>query len=110
MDYGPPDCQWGYYAYAPYGCAPYGYYGPQWFYGGMFIGVGPWYGRGWYGRAAMAGAADMAMAGAATVMAGAASMAVRDAATAVELADLLAAAPVAATAVATRICRRWTRL
>ncbi|HEY1159736.1 MAG TPA: hypothetical protein VGE83_03850, partial [Terracidiphilus sp.] len=48
--YGPPVCDWGYYAYYPYACAPYGYYGPQWFYGGAFIGVGPWYGRGWYGR------------------------------------------------------------
>ena len=45
--YGPPVCDWGYYAYYPYACAPYGYYGPQWFYGGVFIGVGPWYGRGW---------------------------------------------------------------
>ena len=26
---GPPDCSWGYYPYYPYGCAPYGYYGPQ---------------------------------------------------------------------------------
>ncbi len=32
---GPPVCQWGYYNYAPYACAPYGYYGPQWFYGGV---------------------------------------------------------------------------
>ena len=22
---------------------PYGYYGPEWFYGGVFIGVGPWF-------------------------------------------------------------------
>src|ERR1039457_3955036 len=44
--YAPPVCEWGYYAYAPYGCAPYGYYGPQWFYGGVFIGAGPWYGWG----------------------------------------------------------------
>ena len=48
--YGPPVCDWGYYAYYPYACAPYGYYGPQWFYGGVFLGVGPWYGRGWGGR------------------------------------------------------------
>src|SRR5664279_2615645 len=48
--YGPPVCEWGYYSYAPYGCAPYGYYGPEWFYGGLFIGAGPWYHRGWYGR------------------------------------------------------------
>ena len=39
--YGPPVCQWGYYSSYPYDCAPYGYYGPQWFYGGAFIGVGP---------------------------------------------------------------------
>lgn len=45
--YGPPDCEWGYYAYYPYACAPYGYYGPNWFVGGVFIGVGPWYGWGW---------------------------------------------------------------
>ena len=40
--YGPPVCEWGYYAYYPYACAPYGYYGPNWFYGGFFIGAGPW--------------------------------------------------------------------
>jgi hypothetical protein len=28
---GPPVCEWGYYPYAPYACAPYGYYGPNWF-------------------------------------------------------------------------------
>jgi len=51
--YGPPDCSWGYYSYYPYACAPYGYYGPSWFAGGLFIGVGPWYGwgRGGYGYA-----------------------------------------------------------
>ena len=38
-----PDCSWGYYSYYPYACAPYGYYGPGWFYGGLFIGAGPWY-------------------------------------------------------------------
>src|SRR6202142_41059 len=51
-EYGPPACEWGYYSYYPYGCAPYGYYGPAWFYGGVFIGAGPWYrgwGRGGYG-------------------------------------------------------------
>ncbi len=47
MVYGPPVCEWGYYAYYPYACAPYGYYGPGWFYGGVFLGVGPWYGWGW---------------------------------------------------------------
>ncbi len=29
-----PDCPYGYYDYAPYACAPYGYYGPEWFTGG----------------------------------------------------------------------------
>src|ERR1700757_5527399 len=63
---GPPACQWGYYDYYPYACAPYGFYGPDYFVGGVFIGAGPWYhwghpasfwgrgpgfvGHGWYGR------------------------------------------------------------
>ena len=56
---GPPVCSYGYYPDYPYGCAPYGYYGPSWFANGIFIGAGPWYhgwghpyyGRGWdYGR------------------------------------------------------------
>jgi hypothetical protein len=38
-----PDCPYGYYDYAPYACAPYGYYGPEWFVGGVFIGAGPWF-------------------------------------------------------------------
>lgn len=38
-----PGCPYGYYDYAPYGCAPYGYYGPEWFNGGAFIGAGPWF-------------------------------------------------------------------
>ncbi len=38
-----PDCPYGYYDYAPYACAPYGYYGPEWFNGGIFIGAGPWF-------------------------------------------------------------------
>src|SRR5208337_5041926 len=42
----PPACPYGYYPYYPYACAPYGYYGPSWFSGGDFIGVGPW-GWGW---------------------------------------------------------------
>ena len=46
---GPPACSWGYYSYYPYACAPYGYYGADWFFGGLFIGAGPWY-SGWYGR------------------------------------------------------------
>ena len=49
MDYGPPTCDWGYYSYYPYACAPYGYYGADWFMDGMFMGVGPWYGWGWGG-------------------------------------------------------------
>jgi hypothetical protein len=38
-----PDCPYGYYDVAPYACAPYGYYGPEWFSGGVFIGAGPWF-------------------------------------------------------------------
>ncbi len=38
-----PSCPYGYYDYSPYGCAPYGYYGPEWFHGSRFIGVGPWF-------------------------------------------------------------------
>jgi hypothetical protein len=38
-----PDCPYGYYDTAPYGCAPYGYYGPEWFSGGVFVGAGPWF-------------------------------------------------------------------
>jgi len=38
-----PECPYGYYDVAPYNCAPYGYYGPEWFTGGVFIGVGPWF-------------------------------------------------------------------
>jgi hypothetical protein len=38
-----PSCPYGYYETAPYGCAPYGYYGPEWFTGGVFIGAGPWF-------------------------------------------------------------------
>ena len=45
-----PVCDYGYYPYAPYACAPYGYYGPSWFSGGVFIGAGPWYHGGFYGR------------------------------------------------------------
>ncbi len=56
---GPPVCSYGYYNYYPYDCAPYGYYGPDYFVSGVFIGAGPWYhgyygpryyGRGYYGR------------------------------------------------------------
>jgi hypothetical protein len=38
-----PDCPYGYYDYAPHPCAPDGYYGPEWFRGGFFIGAGPWF-------------------------------------------------------------------
>ena len=42
---------YGYYDYAPYSCAPMGYYGPSYFYNGIFLGMGPWagwgYGHGW---------------------------------------------------------------
>jgi len=38
-----PVCPYGYYEVPPYGCAPDGYYGPEWFNGGVFIGAGPWY-------------------------------------------------------------------
>ena len=40
----PPVCPYGYFGYAPYNCAPLGYYGPQWFQSGVFIGAGPWFG------------------------------------------------------------------
>jgi hypothetical protein len=39
----PPGCPYGYFDYSPYDCAPYGYYGPDWFLGGVFIGAGPWF-------------------------------------------------------------------
>jgi hypothetical protein len=38
-----PNCPYGYYDYAPYDCAPDGYYGPQWFNAGHFIGAGHWF-------------------------------------------------------------------
>lgn len=39
----PPNCPYGYFDFAPYDCAPYGYYGPTWFKSGVFIGTGPWF-------------------------------------------------------------------
>jgi len=54
----PPPCPYGYYPDYPFGCAPYGYWGPEWFVDGVFIGAGPWYRfyylhpvlyRRWYG-------------------------------------------------------------
>lgn len=38
-----PDCPYGYYDVPPYDCAPVGYYGPEWFNDGVFIGGGPWF-------------------------------------------------------------------
>lgn len=38
-----PACPYGYFNYAPYSCAPFGYYGQQWFVGAVFIGAGPWF-------------------------------------------------------------------
>lgn len=38
-----PVCPYGYFNYAPYRCAPFGYYGPQWFTSGIFLGAGPWF-------------------------------------------------------------------
>jgi len=38
-----PECPYGYYDVAPYNCAPSGYYGPEWFSGGVFVGAGPWF-------------------------------------------------------------------
>ena len=38
-----PVCPYGYYDVPPYDCAPYGYYHPEWFTGGVFIGAGPWF-------------------------------------------------------------------
>jgi hypothetical protein len=50
----PPVCSYGYYNSSPYGCAPSGFYGPGYFYNGVFLGVGPWanwgYGHGWGGH------------------------------------------------------------
>src|ERR1035437_5088021 len=47
----PPVCAYGYYDYEPYACSPYGFYGPGYFYGAVFLGMGPWagwgYGHGW---------------------------------------------------------------
>jgi len=42
----PTMCQYGYYDYSPYSCAPEGFYGPEFFFGGHFRGAGPWEGRG----------------------------------------------------------------
>jgi hypothetical protein len=49
-----PDCPYGYYDYAPYNCVPDGYYGAEWFDGGVFVGVGPWF----HGRSDFQGHVD----------------------------------------------------
>lgn len=41
-----PVCTYGYYDYSPYACAPVGFWGPEYFFGGHFRGAGPWEGRG----------------------------------------------------------------
>lgn len=38
-----PECPYGYYDYAPHNCAPDGYFGPEWFDRGVFVGTGPWF-------------------------------------------------------------------
>lgn len=47
----PPVCPYGYFDYPPYACAPVGFYGPGYFYNGIFLGIGPWhywgYRHGW---------------------------------------------------------------
>jgi hypothetical protein len=47
VPYAPPVCAYGYYGFYPYACAPYGYYGPNYFVDGIFIGAGPWFRGGW---------------------------------------------------------------
>ena len=58
VEIGPaPDCPYGYYEVPPYNCAPDGYYGPEWFTGGIFIGAGPWF----HGPAGFHGHVDHAL-------------------------------------------------
>jgi hypothetical protein len=47
-----PVCPYGYYEVPPYDCAPDGYYGPEWYTGGVFLGAGPWFHgpRGFHGH------------------------------------------------------------
>ena len=52
-----PVCPYGYYDFAPYACAPAGYYGPEWFTGGVFVGAGPWF----HGPAGFHGHVDHAL-------------------------------------------------
>lgn len=42
-----PECPYGYYDDPPYACAPMGFWGPEYFYNGIFIGAGPWFGWGY---------------------------------------------------------------
>src|ERR1700744_400810 len=48
-----PGCPYGYYPSYPYSCAPYGYWAPNYFVGGVCIGAGPWF-RGWGWRPGLA--------------------------------------------------------
>ena len=63
----PPVCAYGYYDYSPYGCAPSGFYGPGYFYNGIFLGVGPWaswgYNHGWGGHRFSGGGGGRYVAG-----------------------------------------------
>ena len=63
----PPVCAYGYYDYSPYGCAPMGFYGPGYFYNGIFLGVGPWgnwgYSHGWGGHRFSGGGGGRYVAG-----------------------------------------------
>ena len=63
----PPVCVYGYYEYEPYGCAPMGFYGPGYFYNGIFLGVGPWsnwgYNHGWGGHRFSGGGGGRYVAG-----------------------------------------------
>lgn len=55
---GPPVCAYGYYPYYPYACAPFGYYAPDYFVDGVFVGAGPWYHwghPGWFWNRAYVG-------------------------------------------------------
>jgi hypothetical protein len=38
-----PICPYGYFSYVPHNCVPDGYYGPEWFHDGVFIGAGSWF-------------------------------------------------------------------
>ena len=49
-----PICPYGYYDSPPYACAPAGYYGPEWFLDGVFVGAGPWF----HGREPFRGRVD----------------------------------------------------